>query len=126
MKKKINATLQLKVAGRQPIEVYTSLPVTIYRKSDGKMVAYSNQNECEVIQEFSKKRVLEAWSTSTQKAQYEVVWDGAAEKGLTKSKLPNQKGLLMGDYAGGSATKQIMDHVMMADIDDDLEDKVRG
>jgi hypothetical protein len=126
VKKKISATLQLKVAGRPPIEVYTSFPVTLKRKSDGKMVAYANENECEVIQEYSKKRIIEAWHNSTQKATYEVVWSGDCAKGLTKSKLPDQKGLLMGDYAGGSATKQIMDHCMMADIDDDLEDKVRG
>lgn len=114
--------MQLKIAGRPPIEVYTKIPVTLYKKSDNKMVAYSNEQECEVIQEHSKKRIVEAWSNSTQKAEYEVVWDGTGKYGLSKSKLPNQKGLLMPDADMGSATAQIMQHCMMADIDDDMPD----
>lgn len=117
MSKPIVAQLLIKVPGHAAKEVYTSFPVTLYDKATNKMIAYTNTDSTQLIKEHSKARIVQAWNGwSTD--DYEVVWDGAQKKGLTKSNLPDQKGLLMGDYNGGSATKQIMDHMEMLDIDD--------
>jgi hypothetical protein len=114
----IKAQLLLKVPGREPIPVKTSIPCTLKRLTDDKMIGYSNTDEVALVPEANnKRRVVQAWN-GWRKDDYEVVWDGTGAKGLTKSKLPTQKGLLMGDYDGGSATRQIMDHMEMMDIDD--------
>jgi len=113
----VPAQLLVKVAGYPAKEVRTSMPVTLNDAMTGKMIAYSNTNETRLIPEYNKSRIVQAWN-GWRTDNYEVVWDGAQKKGLSSSNLPNQKGLLIGDYAGGSGTKQIMDHMAMSDIDE--------
>ena len=121
MTKQIQAQLLLKVPGYPAKEVRTSFPVTLYDSLTNKMIAYTDTNSTQIIEEHSKQRVVQAWN-GWQIDEYEVVWDGAQKKGFTKSSLPDQKGLLMGDYAGSSATKMIMDHLENADVDEDKVD----
>lgn len=114
----IKATLLLKVPGRPPVEVTTAVPTTLRKVSDSKMIGYCDSKETNVIANTTnKQRVVEAWN-GWSKDQYEVVWSGASQEGLSKSKLPTQKGMLMPDVEMGSATKQIMEHMQLLDVDE--------
>lgn len=101
----------LKEDGKLPIEVTTNIPVTLYHKD--KIVAIANGNNVEYCKEpETKVKVMKAWSSwHNGYVEYETVWSGSSPKGLTKSNLKNQKGLLMGDYDSSSATQMIMDHI---------------
>ena len=113
-----NVVLYLKVDGQPPKAVSTSIPVTL-KDSTGKMIAISNKDGVELIKESeSKRKIITAWNGWSQD-EYEVVWDGTNKTGLTKSSLPDQKGLLMGDYASVSATKQIMDHCELMSFEEE-------
>jgi hypothetical protein len=118
MSKQIKAQLLLKVAGREPIPVVTAVPTTLKAVKDNKMVGYCNTNEVGVIEDKNNKnRIIQAWN-GWRTEEYEVIWSGDSPKGLTKSNLPDQKGLLMGDYNGGSATRQIMEHLELLNVDE--------
>jgi hypothetical protein len=121
---KTKAQLLLKVPGFPAKEVRTSFPVTLYDKVTDKMIGYTDTNTTAIIESHSKNRIVQGWN-GWRIDNYEVVWDGAQKKGFTKSKLPDQKGLLMGDYSGGSATKQIMEHMEMLDVDDTKVDSTK-
>jgi hypothetical protein len=89
------------------------------------MVGYSNAVETGVIANvLDKKRIVQAWDGWNMR-EYDVVWSGDSPRALQGSKLSNQKGLLMPDVDMGSATKQIMDHMMMADVDEDTVDPTK-
>lgn len=106
--------LQLKIEGKPPIDVTTNIPVTLY--SDDKLIAIATGDKIQLCQEKDTKvKVAQAWSDwHGSYIEIETVWDGTQDKSLTKSKLKNQKGLLMGDYNSSSATGMIMDSMYMA------------
>jgi hypothetical protein len=107
-------SLQLKVEGKPPIEVTTNIPVTLY--ANDKIVAIANGDNVQLCNEKqTQRKVSQAWSSwHNGYVEVETVWDGTQDKSLTKSKLKNQKGLLMGDYASSSATGMIMDKMFLA------------
>lgn len=107
--------LYLKIPNQDFIPVKTNIPCTLLDESDT-TIGIANGDKVELIKstEDLQRKVVQSWNHHRNDWDYyDVVWNGASEKSLVKSKLPTQKGLLTGDRNSQNMTGVICEQMEM-------------